>query len=106
MIVLACIECIMMSSLNYTKTSKHSWGIIIPILLVFGSKFVTVVNEMNHKSNNEKPPKRKKIRHADVWGPQIVMTLIEAIINVFTFVIMMADCMKVLKHFTVMHDIH
>ena len=34
------------------------------------------------------------------------MTFIEAIINILAFTIMMADCMKVLKYFTMMHDKH
>ena len=33
----------------------------------------------------------------DAWSPQLIMTLVEAIINVLALMIMMADCMKVLK---------
>ena len=60
-------------------------------------------------AENAPPPrseKRKKIRHCDVQGPQIAMTLVEAVVNIIGFLVMLTGVLTVLKQFNIFGEEH
>ena len=50
--------------------------------------------------------KRRKIRHWDVWGPQLAMVLIEAVVSIVLFLVMLTGTLVVLKQFNLFGEQH
>ena len=67
---------------------------------------VSVVRQMAEQAPPPQREKRRKIRHGDVWGPQLSMVLIEAVVNIVRFLVMLTGVLVVLKQFNLFGEQH
>ena len=101
------------SALSYVPLYEYSaWSAYLVAalaLVVFVIQAVFVVLEMDKRAREGQqlqPEKRKKIRHCDVWGPQVVMTLVEAVVNIVRFLLTLTGVLIVLQQFNIFEEQH
>ena len=69
---------------------------MVPVIVSLLSISVLTVSKYAVKEGVQENKKRKKIRHCDVWLPQIVMTIIETTVNFIRFFVILVSCLVVL----------
>ena len=83
---------------------KKEWAnylLVASVVLCLCTIFALAIRDSEIKQSQNQTQKRRKIRHCDVWGPQIIMTLVETIVNFASFTATLAGCTIVLIDFRV-----
>ena len=59
------------------------------------------ISRTSREVQTNESKKRRKIRHCDIWLPQIVMTLVEVVVNVFSLTAVLGGCFAVLRYYNI-----
>ena len=88
---------------GYTEAHRYNYlalALAVPLLFGVGS---VAAGEMQPGVESSK---KRKIRHSDVWLPQVAMTIIQAARNGVRLMLTLAGFRRVLKHFSIFRDEH
>lgn len=92
--------------MRYEEQNQFGWLVFVPVALLLTYEGRLAVLEMEARSQGGPSPRRRKIRHLDVWLPQLAMALVEATLCVLDLVVAVVTLRAVLGYFQIFNSGH